>query len=376
MLMACSPVLSQTAVDSIVCSKCIPIVVVDTTQDTVSVVDSLKPTIDTVKVVARVDTVWKDSSFVSRVDTIWKDSVFTKVVFDTTGWRDSVIDFTPIPVPVGHRPAGVTKIIGLEFAAAKLPQTFVTGPNATYGISVGKAQAPHQSNKSIPTPYGYGHRCTFGLNAVTGTGPGCFFEAKENLPTNTSGNTAKSYRIWYETGKFKFGGANGELSFQNMGSDGFKLFGYWGGMCPGNKLSDQLILWGAPAENRDTVVTSVTKWRAQIRWNAICVTGQAPQPWPTIRPTNWPTFTAGVWHTYEVLLDAGDINTPNGSITLWIDGVQMAKVVTTLRTTQAPRGWFGRHWNPVLNGKKGLKKTRVDVLDIDEVEVYVGQPLP
>src|SRR5690606_23992913 len=101
-----------------------------------------------------------------------------------------------------------------------------------------------------------------------------------------------SYRLWYETGLFKFGGANGEASFENVGSDGFKLFGYWGGMCPGNKLSDQLILWGAPAENRDTTVTAVGRWRAQVRWNAICVSGQAAQPWKTQNFGNQPTFTA------------------------------------------------------------------------------------
>ncbi len=347
------PLAGQTTQDSIVCSKCVPVIVA------------------------------KPDSSVAKIDTTWTH--FTRT--DTT-FRDSIVKILPPvedtlpPPPLGaHEPPGLRTIISIDFAAVKLPASFVSGPNATYGVTLGKVQAPHQSNRSTPAPDGYAHRCSFGPGLVPGRGPGCYFEAKEDLAGNTSGNSVSSYRYWYETGVFRFGEPDSLSSalggtFENVGSDGFKLFGYWGGMCPGNKLADQLILWGAPAENRrDGYVTPVGKWRAQVRWNAVCATGQAAQPWRTQNFGNAPTFTAGAWHTYEVLLDAGDVGQANGSVTLWIDNVQMIRYSGILRTANAPRGWFGRHWNPVMNGKTTLRKTRVDVLDVDKIRVSVGTPI-
>lgn len=353
-----APAAAQTTRDSVVCTQCVPVVT--------PVPDSA---------IARVDTTWRHFT---RDSVTYRDSVVTVPVVtppDTT-------PAPPPPLPGTNEPPGLRTIILLDFAALKLPASFVSGPNLNYGITLGKVQVPHQSNRSVPSPLGYAHRCSFGPALIPGRGPGCYFEAKEDLAGNTSGTSITSYRLWYETGLFRFGQPDSTSAalgptFENVGSDGFKLFGYWGGMCPGNITSTALILWGAPAENRkDGFVTPVGKWRAQVRWNNACGPNNTNvQPWKTQNYGNAPTFTAGAWHTYEVLLDAGDVGQANGSVTLWIDGVRMIRYTGVLRTASAPRGWYGRHWNPVMNGKVTLRKTRQDVLDIDRVRVAVGQPV-
>lgn len=285
----------------------------------------------------------------------------------------------PVPTAVEgqatHEPPGLRQIVGLSFGPQRLGTSW-SGPNATTGIAMGQARSM-SSARIVPAPGGSAHRQTFGLNAVTGRGVGANLYAKEFLPGNTDGLTVHSYRLWYERGTFRFGGANGEPGFENMGSDGFKLLGYWGGMCPGNIGATQLILWGAPTTARvDNRVTVETNWRLQVRWNNACGPQTTNvQPWVTVRPPSWPTFTAGPWHTYEVLLDAGDPGVANGAVTAWIDGVQAASYRGVIRTAKAPRGWFGRVWDPVLNGKPGLKKTRIDAIDLDNYYVAVGQPV-
>src|SRR5690606_12831348 len=115
------------------------------------------------------------------------------------------VDTVKPPPPTGtNEPPGLRTIIDMDFAATKLPASFVSGPSSTYGITLGKVQAPHQSNRSVAAPQGYAHRCSFGPALVPGRGPDCYFEAKEDLAGNTSGNSTTSYRLWYETGLFKF----------------------------------------------------------------------------------------------------------------------------------------------------------------------------
>ncbi len=283
-----------------------------------------------------------------------------------------------------HEPAGLRPIIDIAFGATKLPVAWVRAPQSAYGLRLGQAEAERSARVAAGRsgqPGDFAHRCWFPQNHTSqaGKGVGCTLYLKESDPYNSDGNTRHSYRLWYERGYLRWGNvdAAGNVlpNFESASPTGLKLLGYWGVACPGNIVANQVIGWMAPSPRNSTGQGKpqshwTFEWRAQIcagtTWNNYSRVLLQPGPG---------------WHQYEVLLDAGDIGAANGSLTFWLDGQPLTSYTNVpIRTAARPRGWFGRHWNPVQGGGCGVMspacgRDHAGVLDIDDVYVSVGSPV-
>jgi len=59
----------------------------------------------------------------------------------------------------------------------------------------------------------------------------------------------------------------------------------------------------------------------------------------------------GVWRKYEILFIGGTSGTPNGSVSLWVDGVQVVnKQNIIVFPAGKPAGFSGVTWNPTYGG--------------------------
>lgn len=276
-----------------------------------------------------------------------------------------------------NEPAGFSPIVDLPFGPQKLLTSYLSGPDATHGITLGKVRTESAAQIAAGPNLGYAHRCVFGIGSLAGRGVGCSLLAKENLPGNTDGNTVHSYRQYYERGAFQFGNLDpsGGITnvFESVHTDGLKLLGYLGVGCKGNYNATQIILWAQPVPgNSGGVGKAIGQFTLQLR-TQLCG-AREKTAYSTVR------FSPGVWHTYEFLADAGDVDKSNGTLTFWLDGVKiMTATNRSWRTSSAPRGFLGRHWNPVQGGGCGTqpscKRTTQGVLDIDGLYVSVAQPV-
>ncbi len=329
---------------------------------------------------------------------VYRDSVFT-------AWRDSLVitprpgpppdTMTPPPPSSGgpHEPAGLTPIIQFEAGPTKLPTTpYITAPGVAYGLVRGKARS-EPSVRVEPVPYepeapnGWAHRCWFGKGSQAGRGVGCTLFLKEALAGNTDGATVHSYGVWYERGTFRFGNVTAAATidtlFESPNISGLKLLGYWGFGQPGNVSASQAIGWAAPrCGGGSRTCTGAGRpqheWVLEWRWNDPYGRLVLPRAKPHV-------LRAGVWHTYEIEArinsQVGAGYASDGVLRVWLDGqLVIEHLAVNWRDARWPRGFFGRHWNPVQGGgcpPAPLSCTRsvAGALDIGRVYVAVGQPV-
>lgn len=287
---------------------------------------------------------------------------------------------SPIPITAqSNEPSGMKPIISISFGPTKLPINWTRAPQTAYALTLGQAEA-ESAHRIIPGRTGnandYAYRCVFPKNSQAGKGVGCTLYLKENNSFNSDGNTKNSYRLWYERGYFRFGNidpsGNILTTFESPSVAGMKLLGYWGVGCKGNVQSIGLIGWMAPSPRASTGPNKpVANWTFEMR-SQIC----GGYSWTQYSST--PIHPGPTWHTYEILMDAGNIGASDGYIKLWLDGVLVLnKTTVPMRTSSNPRGFMGRHWNPVQGGGCApaplpCTRTNPGVLDIDDVYVSVA----
>lgn len=288
------------------------------------------------------------------------------------------------PSPIiaqSNEPAGMKPIIDISFGSKPLSINWQRAPQPQIGLTLGQAEG-EIAHKIIPGRSGaandYAYRCVFPVGSQAGKGVGCTLYLKESDPYNSDGNTKHSYRTWYERGYFRFGNvdASGNILpvFEDPAVAGMKLLGYWGVGCKGNVQAIGLIGWMAPSPRASTGSNKpVSKWTYELR-TQIC----GGLSWT--KYSSYVVLPGNTWHPYEVLMDAGTPGKTDGSIKMWIDGTQVLNAAVQMRTTTNPRGFFGRHWNPVQGGgcppaPASCARSNRGVLDIDDIYISVANPV-
>lgn len=163
------------------------------------------------------------------------------------------------------------------------------------------------------------------------------------------------YRGIYESGWFKLQGTSFETP-----DVGMKLLGYWGvgeGRDP-KRVGNQIYTLIQPGGIR----------------NAFTVHWLQQGPVSRRMPANVnaaPLITVGRWVRYEVLMTLNDVNVPNGTLKVWINGTLTHDYRDVVwRTRAAPSGFFERRWDPVWGGMGNPPfKTRADGMLVDQVYI-------
>jgi len=174
---------------------------------------------------------------------------------------------------------------------------------------------------------------------------------------DTSGDTDNTrYRAVYESGWFKIPSSD----FETPGA-GMKLLGYWGvgqaGM--GTRVPAQVYSF-IPGSS----TFAMTEWNLSIRQQNHIARDM---------PQNMNTGTmihAGQWHNYEILMILNDIGSSNGTLSVWLDGVQIHEHTDVMyRNAGNPSGFYGRRWDPIWGGIGPEVKSRDDHLWIDHIYI-------
>lgn len=288
-----------------------------------------------------------------------------------------------------HEPAGQKVLGDIHFGPTNLPLKWTSAPIPQSGVVTGKVYM--RSPKAWATPdepgaQGWGNRVTFKQGLTAGVGPGGLLLVKEDLPKNTDSHSDHSYTTWYERGAIRFGNldAAGNIKpcFESSNTSGLKLLGYWGQGRPGSTNPTQVIGW---ANTYPTNITGVGKciqnWVFEIRTQGAALKN-TNYTQNRSNGTGVPFYiSAGpTWHTYEILFVSNSSTTvKDGSLQMWVDGtlVMLHKNIGW-RDAANPRGFFGKHWNPVQGGgcpstgPNPCPRTETGVLDYGDVYISVG----
>jgi hypothetical protein len=153
---------------------------------------------------------------------------------------------------------------------------------------------------------------------------------------------------------------------------GMKLLGYWGvgsggrSSRDGGTLPTQLysVITASGGGTTRTGSRIASQFRLDIR-------AQGPISWSKSQNVSRaPLIVAGRWVHYEIAMTVNDIGRANGTLRVWINGVQTHDYRdVTYRTPSAPNGFFGKRWDPVWGGMGKESKTRADRMWVDHVYI-------
>ena len=179
---------------------------------------------------------------------------------------------------------------------------------------------------------------------------------------------ASDYPAFYEAGCFRTVGADLEVP-----GPGMKLLGYWGyGGFAENHIPAQLIGWidGIGADTTGTIASRSIAFLQQGTDGASGYTSRRLDP----NVDGSKRWQAGQWHQYEIEAVQNDVDTANGILRFWLDGVLTHEHTDVVyRSSTHTSGFFGRRWDPVWGGNDdSIPKTRDDRLQVDHV--YLSAP--
>ena len=176
------------------------------------------------------------------------------------------------------------------------------------------------------------------------------------------GTSPRQYRQVYESGWFKIPSADFETQLV-----GVKLWGYWGvGSATTSEGPVQVYMVMSGNEMNTSVMSSWNIWFAQ----------QGADSRRLDQNLNLSKkITANTWHRYEVVMTLNDIGARNGTLKVWLDGVQvLSHSDVKWRDAAHPTGFYGRSWTPIWGGGGGTAKTRTDRLWVNQMYIS-GLPL-
>ncbi|MGE0352560.1 MAG: polysaccharide lyase [Gemmatimonadales bacterium] len=88
-----------------------------------------------------------------------------------------------------------------------------------------------------------------------------------------------------------------------------------------------------------------------------------------------PVVRVGEWQQLEAVFRLNDIGQSNGTLDVWVNGIQVMHHTTmTFRTRAAPNGFTLWYFNPTYGGGANQVRDRQDEVEIDEVYLS-GLPL-
>lgn len=345
---------AQSVRDSVVCTKCVP--VVDTTsvpyQDSIKVIFKQLPILDSVRVVAKIDTIWKDSTFVVRVDTTWRDSVFTtccKTVVDTT-WKDSTVS-VPLPPPSAmypNQPVGMVKIT--ENDASTKPLTKC--PTCSWWFYNGRLQV-------VQTDRGPAWETNYPLTQKGG-------EGSVNMGARAWPSQSELYSsFWIRIGENRGAGAVPGNTFDTNPS-GTKWLGFWGSGSRADAAAEVIIMLLNTAR-------PASVFKLEIRQqNVLQPNGWVVRNMGQNRDRGY-LVAAGVWNHIETYWKLNTVGQSDGIARVWVNGVLVIEY-TNVVWRAAPKidGFYAWKWNPTWGGGAATK-LQDDVMQMDHVYIS-GKP--
>ncbi len=319
-----------------------------------------------------------------------------KLYAASTGLVPSTSSIFSITQQTTNVPVGATLVGRINFGTQALPTSYVSAPQTTYGLVVGKARkdtgASVITDSNIPDGDQYAYRFTFPVGKTTGTGPGGTWYLHEDLAGNTDGNAVHSYDEMYFSTRFRAFGYDAatnsipQNNWELVTSIGeFKALGQWGYARNGNSQPNDAILflrdpirsnapWG-PGVLTTQFAINIQTQGAVDQTGLPGGSGVNRNFYPNKNGygANTAIYSCGTsWsNLVELYAKMNTIGSDDGIYRIWYGGILILEYTNCrFRDASNPRGFRARHWNPVLGGGGPGAKTRRDVLDIAHLDLY------